>query len=61
MIGACGSPDKCALVKERGAFAAIDYKTENLKERVKELTGGKGANIIVDAVGGDIFNQSLRW
>ena len=61
MIGACGGAEKCALVLERGAFAAIDYNKESVKDRVKELTDGKGADIIMDAVGGDIFDQCLRW
>ena len=61
MIGACGGSEKCALVKQRGASDAIDYNTESVKDRVKELTNGKGANIIIDAVGGDIFDQCVRW
>ena len=61
VIGACGSPEKCEIVKSKGAIAAIDYNKESLKDKVKELTGGKGANIILDAVGGDIFDQCLRW
>ena len=61
MIGACGGSQKCALVKQRGTIEAIDYNSENVKDRVKELTNGKGANVIIDAVGGDIFDQCVRW
>ncbi len=61
VIGACGGPEKCEIVKSKGAFAAIDYNKESIKDKVKELTDGKGANIILDAVGGDIFDQCLRW
>ena len=61
VIGACGGSQKCALVKQRGAIEAIDYNSENVKDRVKELTNGKGANVIIDAVGGDIFDQCVRW
>ena len=60
VIGACGGPAKCALVKEKGAVAAIDYNTESIKDRMKELTGGSGADIIFDAVGGKVFDECLR-
>ncbi len=60
MIGACGSAKKCALAKERGATHTINYRCEDVKARVKDVTNGKGANIILDAVGGHIFDQCLR-
>ncbi|CAH1778203.1 unnamed protein product [Owenia fusiformis] len=60
VIGACGGPEKCELIKKFGAKYAIDYKKESIRERVKEITKGKGANIIFDAVGGDVFNECLR-
>ena len=60
VIGACGGPDKCALLKEKGAMEAIDYRTENIKNRMKEITDGDGANVILDNVGGDTLNQCLR-
>ena len=61
MIGACGTVDKCALVKAKGAFATVNYNEERLKERVKELTDGRGADIILDAVGGKVFGEALQW
>ncbi len=61
VIGACGSAEKCALVKEHGALEAINYKSESLKDRVKQLTGGKGANIVFEAVGGKVMMESVRW
>ena len=61
MIGAAGGPEKCKLVTDKGAMAAIDYKVESVRDKTKELTKGRGANVIMDAVGGDIFKDCLRW
>ena len=61
MIGAAGGPDKCKLVSDRGADATIDYKVESIREKVKEMTDGRGADVICDAVGGDVFKECLRW
>ncbi|XP_071960252.1 quinone oxidoreductase-like protein 2 homolog [Antedon mediterranea] len=60
VIGAAGGPDKCSLVMKRGAAHAVDYKAESIREKVKEFTGGRGANVIFDAVGGDAFKECLR-
>lgn len=60
VIGTVGSDDKAAIVKEYGAAHVINYNKESIKDRVKELTDGKGADVIYDAVGGDAFDQSLR-
>lgn len=61
MIGACGGPDKCKLASKYGAKFTIDYKTENIRERVKEITKGKGVDIVFDVVGGKVLEESLRW
>jgi NADPH2:quinone reductase len=60
VIAAASRDDKLALCKERGADEVINYSTENLKERAKELTGGQGVNVVYDAVGGDYAEQALR-
>lgn len=60
VIAAASRDDKLALCKERGADEVINYATENLKERAKELSGGKGVDVIYDAVGGDYAEQALR-
>ena len=60
VIAAASSPEKLAIAKEHGADELINYATEDLKERVKELTGGNGADVIYDPVGGDAFDQCLR-
>jgi len=60
VIAAASSPEKLQVAKEHGADELIDYSKEDLKERVKELTGGNGADVIYDPVGGDAFDASLR-
>ena len=60
VIGACGGPEKCELVKQRGAIECIDYNKESIRERMKEITDGNGADIIFEVCGGKIFDESLR-
>lgn len=54
-----GSEDKCRRCVELGADAAIDYKREDFAERVKELTGGRGVDVILDSIGGSYFERNL--
>ncbi len=60
VIAAASSDEKLALCRERGADETINYSTENLKERAKELTGGNGIDVVYDCVGGDTAEQALR-
>jgi NADPH2:quinone reductase len=61
VIAAGGNDDKLAAVKERyGIEHVINYKTSSLKDQIKAITAGAGADVIYDAVGGDLFEQSLR-
>jgi NADPH2:quinone reductase len=60
VIAAASSDEKLARCKERGADEVINYSNENLKERAKELTGGKGVNVVYDVVGGDYAEAALR-
>ncbi|HKP60132.1 MAG TPA: NADPH:quinone oxidoreductase family protein [Polyangiales bacterium] len=62
IIATGGSDEKLAHVaRHYGVEHVINYKTEpNWKDKVKELTGGKGADVIYDAVGGDVLENSLR-
>jgi NADPH:quinone reductase len=55
----CGSADKCAAALALGADAAIDYRAEDFAGRVKELTGGRGVDAVLDMVGGDYVPQNL--
>jgi NADPH2:quinone reductase len=59
LIGTAGSDAKCALAKEHGAAHVINYATEDFKERVKEITGGRGVKVVYDSVGKDTFEKSL--
>lgn len=60
VIAAASSEDKLGLCRERGADETINYSTENLKERAKELTGGHGVDVVYDCVGGERAEQALR-
>lgn len=60
VIAAAGGPEKLAVAKEHGADHLIDYSREDIRERVKAITGGRGADVIYDPVGGDAFDASLR-
>src|SRR5437660_5925033 len=54
------SGEKLAIARHHGADYLIDYSQEDLRERVKSITGGHGADVIYDPVGGDVFDASLR-
>ena len=60
VIAAASSQEKLAFCRELGADMTIDYTTEDLKARVKELTGGRGVDVIFDPVGGDMSEQAFR-
>ncbi|MGB5325052.1 MAG: NADPH:quinone oxidoreductase family protein [Pseudomonadales bacterium] len=60
VIAAASTDEKLDFACEVGADMRINYSTENLKERIKELTGGKGADVIYDPVGGDYTEQAYR-
>ncbi|GAA4410544.1 NADPH:quinone oxidoreductase family protein [Quisquiliibacterium transsilvanicum] len=54
------SDEKLAIVRAQGADEVINLTREDLRERVKELTGGRGADVIYDPIGGDVFDASTR-
>jgi NADPH:quinone reductase len=60
VIAAAATIEKVAFCKEHGAAEGIAYGQEDLKERVKALTGGNGADVIYDAVGGPYAEPALR-
>jgi NADPH:quinone reductase len=60
VIAAAGGAEKLAVAKRAGADHLIDYTREDLRERVKALTDGRGVDVVYDPVGGDAFDQSLR-
>jgi NADPH:quinone reductase len=60
VIAAAGSPEKCALTLKYGAHHTIDYTRESIRDRVREITEGRGADVVYDPVGGDAFDQAIR-
>ena len=58
VITTAGSAEKCAAAKKLGADVAVNYKTEDFVAVTKEATGGAGANLIVDIVGGDYVDRN---
>ena len=60
VITTAGSAEKCAACRKLGADVAINYKTEDFVAATKEATGGKGADVILDMVGGDYVDAQLR-
>src|SRR5690606_34654609 len=60
VIAAASSAEKLALCREHGADDTIDYATEDLRERIKVLTDGKGPDVIYDPVGGPYTEQAFR-
>jgi NADPH2:quinone reductase len=59
LIATAGSDAKCALALEHGAMAAINYHTEDIVARVKQITGGAGVKVVYDSVGKETFERSL--
>lgn len=60
VIACVGADEKAALAREYGAAAVVNYSRESIRDRVLELTGGHGADVVFDPVGGDAFDQSMR-
>jgi len=60
VIACAGSQEKLAIARQCGADHLIDYSREDIRERVKAITGGRGADVIYDPVGGDAFDAGLR-
>ena len=60
VIAAASSREKLALCQQFGADEVIHYQEENLKDRIKELTNGKGVDVIFDPVGGSFSEAALR-
>jgi NADPH2:quinone reductase len=60
VIAAASSEEKLAVARERGADHGVLYGAEPFRDAVKRITDGKGADVVFDPVGGEIFEQSLR-
>jgi NADPH2:quinone reductase len=60
VIATAGGADKLEIARRVGADVAIDYRSGDWVEQVREATGGRGADVIYDPVGGDVFDQSMK-
>jgi len=60
VLATAGGAEKLEVARQAGADVLIDYREEDFVERVKAETGGKGADVIYDSVGGDVFDRSLK-
>jgi NADPH2:quinone reductase len=60
VIAAASSEEKLAVARARGADHGVLYGAEPFKDAVKRISGGKGADVVFDPVGGEIFEDSLR-
>lgn len=60
VIAGIGDDSKAAIVREMGADEVVNYRGEDLRGRIKELTGGKGLDVCFEMVGGDIFATASR-
>jgi NADPH2:quinone reductase len=60
VIATAGSDEKVAVCRSLGADHAINYKTHDFAEEVKKLTGGRGADVIFDPIGGDVYDRSTK-
>jgi NADPH2:quinone reductase len=64
VIAAASTDEKCAFCRELGADATLNYGTQNVRDTLKELTGGKGPDVVYDPVGGDLAEpvfRSIAW
>lgn len=60
VIGAASSDEKLELVSALGADHLINYSTQDLRERIKEITGGRGVDVVYDPVGGELAEPAMR-
>ncbi|WP_249583218.1 NADPH:quinone oxidoreductase family protein [Pseudomonas viridiflava] len=60
VIAAASSAEKLEVAKDAGADELINYTDTSLKDEIKRLTNGNGADVIYDPVGGDLFDQAIR-
>jgi len=64
VIAAASTDEKCELCRGLGADATLNYTTQNVRETLKALTGGKGPDVVYDPVGGDLAEsvfRSIAW
>ena len=60
VIGTAGSDEKCQWARDLGADHMINYRTQDFRHEVRQLTGGRGVDVVVEHVGGDFLDKSIR-
>jgi len=60
VIAAASSPEKLEFARQAGADETIDYSEQSLRDAVRELTGGRGVDVVYDPVGGSLAEQAFR-
>ena len=60
VIATAGSDEKVEVCRRLGADHAVNYKTQDFAEEVKRVTGGRGADVVFDPVGGDVYDRSTK-
>ncbi len=60
VIATAGGPEKAAFCRDLGADTVVDHRSEDIAERVRALTEGKGAAVVYDPVGGDAFTAATK-
>ena len=60
IFATAGSPEKCAACEKLGATRAINYRTEDFEQVVRDATGGRGVDVIIDIVAGDYVPKNVR-
>ena len=60
VIATAGGPRKTQVCRELGADHVVDYASEDFVAAVKDVTGGRGADVVYDPVGGEVFDKSRR-
>ena len=60
VIGTASTTEKCALIESLGCHHPINYTEQDFREEVKRITSGKGCDLVIESVGGDVFEKSLK-
>jgi NADPH2:quinone reductase len=60
VIATAGGPDKVQVCRDLGADVVVDYSSEDFVGVVKDVTAGRGADVVYDSVGGDVFDRSRK-
>lgn len=60
VIATAGSEEKLAIARNKGADFTLNYRHENIREKINKITDGNGVDIAFDPVGGDVLRQSIR-